>query len=205
MPDQLTVVGDMLYLSASDGEHGIELWKSDGTEEGTVMVKDLTPGSDGSTELYWFVAVDEHLIFVNGDEIWRSNGTACSTLPIGNGGTSFVDQFQPVVVGDKLYFIASGDESGTELYYYDFSTINDPGCTQTITFGALSTKIFGDVPFEPSRQLRPPGLPITFSVPNNDVVVIEGNKVTIKAGGEVVITASQQEISTTRPHQRNRH
>ena len=28
--------------------HGIELWKSDGTDAGTVLVKDIEPGSGGS-------------------------------------------------------------------------------------------------------------------------------------------------------------
>ena len=35
-----------LYFSADDGLHARELWKSDGTEEGTVMVKDIAPGGD---------------------------------------------------------------------------------------------------------------------------------------------------------------
>ncbi|GIR27380.1 MAG: hypothetical protein CM15mP42_03300 [Methanobacteriota archaeon] len=31
----------MLYFSSNDGENGTELWKSDGTENGTNMVIDL--------------------------------------------------------------------------------------------------------------------------------------------------------------------
>src|SRR5262249_36222565 len=34
-----------LYFAANDGEHGIELWKSNGTAGGTVMVQDMYPGS----------------------------------------------------------------------------------------------------------------------------------------------------------------
>ena len=33
-----------LYFSANDNAHGQELWKSDGTAAGTVMVKDINPG-----------------------------------------------------------------------------------------------------------------------------------------------------------------
>ena len=37
-----------LYFSAYDGTNGNELWESDGTAAGTVMVKDINPGADGS-------------------------------------------------------------------------------------------------------------------------------------------------------------
>ena len=41
-------LGDVLYFSGNDGNTGYELWQSDGTEQGTVQVEDINPGSDGS-------------------------------------------------------------------------------------------------------------------------------------------------------------
>ena len=42
-------VGSTYFFRANDGIHGSELWKSDGTEDGTVMVKDIRSGSSSSS------------------------------------------------------------------------------------------------------------------------------------------------------------
>ena len=48
MQECFAVVGNTLFFQASgypDGvNNGVELWKSDGTADGTVLVKDIKPG-----------------------------------------------------------------------------------------------------------------------------------------------------------------
>ena len=45
----LADIGGTLYFAANDGAHGYELWKSDGTRVGTVMVSDLNHGKRSSS------------------------------------------------------------------------------------------------------------------------------------------------------------
>ncbi len=53
------------YFAASDNEYGMELWATDGTNEGTRLVKDIFPGRDGSHPGKFFVF--NNLLFFNAD------------------------------------------------------------------------------------------------------------------------------------------
>ncbi|RKG85970.1 ELWxxDGT repeat protein [Corallococcus terminator] len=85
------VIGRTLFFAADDGVHGLELWKTDGTPGGTVLVKDIAPGPGSSGPLR-FLAVGRTLYFVaddgvHGYELWKSDGTP--------GGTRLVEDIYP--------------------------------------------------------------------------------------------------------------
>lgn len=66
----------LLYFTAKGGGKGRELWRSDGTADGTRRVKDIRPGSAGSNP-YALTAVGGRLYFgandgVAGVELWTS-------------------------------------------------------------------------------------------------------------------------------------
>ncbi|MEK7951747.1 ELWxxDGT repeat protein [Luteolibacter soli] len=47
-PDNFTAYGYDVYFTAYDEEHGTELWRSDGTANGTLLMADIAPGSTSS-------------------------------------------------------------------------------------------------------------------------------------------------------------
>jgi len=117
-----------LFFTANDGSTGVELWKTDGTEAGTVRVKDINPGaasafsfSPSLTPLgntLFFAAADAS----TGTELWKTDGTDAGTalirdsiLPdnrwLGCGGAS-------AQVSDALVF-AARDGNGCELWRSD--------------------------------------------------------------------------------------
>ncbi|WP_338278644.1 hypothetical protein [Corallococcus caeni] len=82
----MTPLGSRLYFHLFEPELGWELWVSDGTEEGTRPVVDLTPGPADSS-LYDFTVLNGALSFFRnapagqgGSELWRSDGTAAGTV-----------------------------------------------------------------------------------------------------------------------------
>ncbi len=80
-----TNVNGTLFFDAFSATTGEALWKSDGTDAGTVLVKDIYPG--GASGLKEFVNVDGTLFFqandgTHGNELWKSDGTDVGTVMV---------------------------------------------------------------------------------------------------------------------------
>jgi ELWxxDGT repeat protein len=79
-PAILRAVNGVLYFTADDGIHGREVWRSDGTAKGTVMVQDITPGPMSSVEwTFQAVGLGNSVLFTandgtHGTELWRTSG-----------------------------------------------------------------------------------------------------------------------------------
>jgi hypothetical protein len=131
-----------------------------------------------------------------GDIAYTLTGTSSSGLPInytssnasvatvsGNivtivgGGTTTITAAQ---VGDATYAAATSVQQTL--------TINK--ANQTITFGALATKTFGDETFNLSATSTST-LPISYSSSNTAVATVSGSTLTIVGAGTATITASQ--------------
>ena len=107
-------IGETLYFVAYEPANGVELWKSDGTEAGTVLVRDLSPGSRSSGpstfadlhgKLFMTAEDPDH-----GYEPWLSDGTEAGTFLIKDifpgRTTSQRRNVRPVALGDSIFFPA---------------------------------------------------------------------------------------------------
>jgi ELWxxDGT repeat protein len=116
---EFAVAGGVLYFTASSDHVACdswvdELWKSDGTLAGTVMVKDL--GAD--TDPFTLLAVGDVLYFGSTSQLWKTDGTSSGTVNVepasdfwpgfGGGG--------PAYVGGALYLAGQDDIHGFELW-----------------------------------------------------------------------------------------
>ncbi|HUY35072.1 MAG TPA: ELWxxDGT repeat protein [Pirellulales bacterium] len=156
-PSDLVTVGGSVYFSATDGTDGIQLWKTDGTANGTVMVTDLNVAGGGMipTDL---TNVNGTLFFVGNDgvhgaQVWESDGTST--------GTTLVSDIQPTTgvanpanltnVNGTLFFTANTTTNPT----------TNPTTTSNTTSNTTSTGV---------QLWKTNGIPIDTQLVLNNVV-----------------------------------
>ncbi|RZK60465.1 MAG: T9SS type A sorting domain-containing protein [Pedobacter sp.] len=123
-------LNNAFFFAASNESSGIELWKSDGTTEGTVMLKDINPGFN-SANVQNIIAYNGKIYFsatdvVNGQELWVSDGTAAGTVMLkdinpnrtgtGNSGSS---PRQFTICNGILYFFCNLNNYDSSLWKTD--------------------------------------------------------------------------------------
>ncbi|MCS7062052.1 MAG: hypothetical protein RMN25_12935 [Anaerolineae bacterium] len=128
-PSNLTAMNGRLFFSANDGAHGAELWTSNGTPDGTRMVRDILPGAMGSgpgnfavaSGVLFFTAGDDQ----HGTELWRSDGTPQGTSMVRdiNPGAAGSDIAWMTEVSGVLFFRANDGAHGWELWRSDGTPI----------------------------------------------------------------------------------
>lgn len=121
-PRFVVAMNNILYFSADNQTNGNELWRSDGTDAGTIMVKDIRPGSADSDPTN--LAVSNGVLYfganngVNGWELWRSDGTTAGTSLVLDLAPDEDASLPEFITGmnSNIYFVATTEESGRELF-----------------------------------------------------------------------------------------
>jgi ELWxxDGT repeat protein len=123
-PESFAPLGSLgLFAGRPTGADGPELFRTDGTKAGTVLVKDIVPGLVGSSPAnllnvggtVYFAATGDG---VSDRELWKSDGSTGGTVRVrdinpgaaGSGLANFTD------VNGTLYFTAFEPNTGTELW-----------------------------------------------------------------------------------------
>lgn len=120
-PVALGTMDGYSYFRAQEPDHGAELWRSDGTPDGTQLFMDLWAGPESSKpeslaqmgDTIFFLATDA----VSGRELWRTDGTKEGTLRLTDiaplPDTSIRFGRSPEAVNDRLFFTSDSHLPGT--------------------------------------------------------------------------------------------
>lgn len=153
-PIYLTPLGDgRAVFRANDGTHGFELWVTDGTEAGTMMVQDINPGAAGSDLDILTAMGNGRVVFrandgVHGAEPWITDGTPEGTFMLMDtrpGGSGQPMLFFPLGDGRMMFHALEAPGTGREFYLTDgtpegtglLKDIN-PGRADAVSLDALA-------------------------------------------------------------------
>jgi len=145
-------LGNTLLFGGYDAQRGGELWKSDGTPEGTVPVADLNPGP-ASSEPQDIVTLDGRAFFfaidaVHGRALWTTDGTNATFVSSFPGSPSAVVIRGTCTFRSRLYFTycplgaacalwrSDGTPGGTQLLLADHEATGVSATAAGVVFAA---------------------------------------------------------------------
>ncbi len=143
------VVNGKMVLVARTATQGQELWVTDGTAAGTVILRDIVSGAGGGGPDSLFLSPDKSFLLftaqdaVAGREIWRTDGTTNGTYRLGdiNPGPSESRPGQFAKLPDgKWVFDAEDSIRGRELWVTDGVSVS---LLKDINIGAESSAPIG--------------------------------------------------------------
>lgn len=131
-PQHITVYKSKLYFFASDDTHGQELYTSDGTAVGTVLVKDILPGGS---------CIGSEIAIYNGEiyftcnqlaEMWKCDGTAAGTQFVKNNMYDYTQY--SAIFNNKMYITS---RSNYPVKQSDGTTAETGGMTAANTVNEI--------------------------------------------------------------------
>ena len=139
------ILNNELYIKAQDGtesSNNFEIWKTDGTENGTIKVINATSLNNVSPNFSLqdktFIVLNNKLIFEhNTQQIWVTDGTNSGTQQLTNMGINNVPigvlAFQPIVYNNEIYFGGNYPTQGVELWKLTDNSLSTKDYNNAIT------------------------------------------------------------------------
>jgi ELWxxDGT repeat protein len=118
---KLTPAGNLLYFMAATTTGQNELWRTDGTTDGTWRIEGLVPTSDGAFEFHngilYLVAEDPEA----GRELWRTDGTPAGTFRLTDIIPGIADSAirSLTAAGEYVFFTALSSTLARHLWRTD--------------------------------------------------------------------------------------
>ncbi len=192
----------VVYFAAGDLVNGRELWKTDGTADGTSLVGDINPGAADSAPdsfisflgVTYFVATDG----AHGRELWRTDGTAAGTRMVAdiNAGSLDSNPSNFAIVANKLYFNATSITTARLFLVFDGTTLSEVttagacclpsgGCTSLVYEDCLSPVYHGQWGGFSSTCAATPctqPLPVSCCLPDKSCVFTSTSDCAVRAG-----------------------
>jgi trimeric autotransporter adhesin len=119
-------VGSQLFFGGTETSTGNELYKTDGTLAGTVLVKDIVAGTGSGLSGIIGAEINNKLVFQGYDPVYNeepfvSDGTAAGTFLLFNTQTKGLGSSPSLItkIGTRLYFGANSGQFYKDPWYSD--------------------------------------------------------------------------------------
>lgn len=114
---ELQSYNNKIYFAYNDGVNGQEPWVSDGTTAGTVMLKDLYPGSTSSSPQNFTIANNKIFFLANNingtHRLYASDGSAANTIVVKDNIVAGFNGERALAVLNNIVYFSSDDGSGS--------------------------------------------------------------------------------------------
>ncbi|MCA9212892.1 MAG: hypothetical protein KDB27_07505, partial [Planctomycetales bacterium] len=138
-PSILHTANNYIYFTTY-GVYGVELWKSDGTGDGTQVVMSFGQSSFGDGAIQHLASIDDQVYFSvdagDGVRLWTSDGTEAGTRPLGD--VREPEHIEPI--RSTLYLSANDPVGGRELFRVD-PVSGDASLVKDISLGTADAVV----------------------------------------------------------------
>ncbi len=149
----------------------------------------FTPAFDTATLVYSVMVPPE----ITAVTVTPTVAQANASVKVNGVTTNSGSPSQSIVLGagtTQIDVVVTAQDGITTKSYTLNVAVQTTGAPQTITFGSLPPKAFGDPPFALAAAASS-GLPVSYASSNPAVATVSGSTVTIIAAGNTTFTATQ--------------